>query len=458
MRLSIFTITESESLRLALQRIDENCYGTIFVVNENGSVVGLATDGDIRRYLISGGSLDDSVIKCANRKFVWENPRTPREILLKHLDHRIRVIPLLDENRCLVDVVSRDYMPIKTENRLYARARAPVRISFGGGGSDLTHFFYENGDGAVINTTITLFSHASLHIRKDSRVVINSLDIKETISADDLSAALKSKGRFGLILALLKLINPNFGFQLNLHSDFPLSSGLGGSAVVSAAILGCFNQLRSDQWDLHELAEIAYQAERHTLSVAGGWQDQYATVFGGFNFMEFRRDQNVIQPLRIHRDTRTELEECLILCDTGTVHDSGNIHDDQKKEMSSENVREMVKENVQISFLMRNHLLRGNLLEFGKLLDKAWHLKRRFSGKISTNYLDSIYSNARTNGAIGGKLLGAGGGGFFIFYVPPASKLQLIQHIEASGLKIWPFQFDSDGLQSWKVRECKNVE
>ena len=458
MQISVLTIKKTESLRLALKRIDKNCCGTIFVTDKNESVIGVATDGDIRRYLISGGSLDDAVIKCANREFTWESPQTPREILLKHLDHKIRVIPLLDQSRRLVDFVSRDYVPIQKENRLYARARAPVRISFSGGGSDLTHFFYHNGDGAVINTTVTIFSHASLHIRTDSKVVINSLDLRETLYADDLNIAVKSQGRFGLILAVLKLINPTFGFELNIHSDFPLSSGLGGSAVVSAAILGCFNQFRNDQWDLHELAEIAYQAERHTLSIAGGWQDQYAAVFGGFNFMEFRRDQNLIQPLRIHRDTRIELEESLLLCDTGTIHDSGNIHNDQRNEMSSEKIREMVKDNVKICYIMRDYLLKGNLIGFGNLLDKSWQLKRRFCEKISTSKLDSIYSEAKTNGAIGGKLLGAGGGGFFIFYVPPKKRLQLVQHIESKGLKIRPFQFDSDGLQSWRVREYQDIE
>ena len=236
-----------------------------------------------------------------------------------------------------------------------------------------------------------------------------------------------------------------------------MSSGLGGSAVVSASILGCFNQFRRDQWDLHELAEIAYQAERHYLGVAGGWQDQYATVFGGFNFMEFRLEQNIVHPLRIHPDTLLELEECLILCDTGTTHDSGVIHQDQYQQMAAPHVREMVENNVQLSYEMRNDLLRGRLLQFGHSLDKAWQFKRQLSKKISTSRLDQIYSNAKSNGAVGGKLLGAGGGGFFLFYVPPYRKHQLITHLSVSGLKIRPFRFEPQGLQAWTVRESSSL-
>lgn len=455
MQLDKFIISASATLREALQCIENNHHGMIFVTDGNGAVFGVATDGDIRRRLLDGGSLEDAINQCANSDFVWESPVTPRELLLKKLDHRIRIIPLLDTSRCLVGLVSRDYLPIQAEGAVYARARAPVRISFGGGGSDLTHYFSSN-DGAVINTTVSLYSHATLRIRDDERVIIRSLDLGETLEADDLPSALAATGRFGLIQALLRAISPDFGFELFLHSDFPMSSGLGGSAVVSASILGCFNQFRRDQWDLHELAEIAYQAERHYLGVAGGWQDQYATVFGGFNFMEFRMDQNIVHPLRIHPDTLLELEECLILCDTGTTHDSGDIHQDQRQQMAAAHVRDMVETNVRLSYEMRNDLLRGRLLQFGHSLDKAWQFKRQFSDKISSSRLDHIYTDAKSNGAIGGKLLGAGGGGFFLFYAPPYRKHLLITHLEASGLKIRPFRFEPQGLQAWTVRECRN--
>ena len=455
MQLNNFLISERASLRDALLLIEANHHGIIFTTNFSGAVVGLATDGDIRRKLLGGSSLDESVASIANVEFVWADPETPREMLLKKLGSRIRVIPQLDTNRYLTGIVSRDHFPIQAEERVYARSRSPVRISFGGGGSDLTHYFADAG-GAVINTTISLYSHATLRLRDDEEIIIRSLDLDDSLTANDLQSALKQGGRFGLIQSLLKAIHPDFGFELYLHSDFPMNSGLGGSAVVSASILGCFNQFRRDQWDLHELAELAYQAERFYLGVAGGWQDQYATVFGGFNFMEFRMDQNIVHPLRIPSDILLELEESLVLCDTGSPHDSGDVHQDQQLQMQQKEIREKVQSNVELTYRMRDHLLRGRLLQFGQSLDEAWQFKRQFSSKVSNGRLDQIYENAISNGAVGGKLLGAGGGGFFLFYVTPFRKYELVTILKSLGLRIQPFRFEQEGLRAWSVRERKN--
>ena len=456
MSLNQFLSPESARLREALLQIEANQHGIILTTGADGAVIGLATDGDIRRRLIDGASLDDAISSCANPDFVWADQATPREMLLKQLDHRIRVIPLLSARRNLTGVVSRDHFPVQPEERVYARARSPVRVSFGGGGSDLTHFFAGEG-GAVINTTISLYSHATLRVRSDAQVMIHSRDLRQSLITPDLPTALaQAPGRFGLIQALLKAVHPDFGFELYLHSDFPMNSGLGGSAVVSAVVLGCFNQFRRDQWDLHELAELAFQAERLYLGVAGGWQDQYATVFGGFNFMEFRMEQNIVHPLRIQPDTLLELEESLILCDTGTDHNSGDIHQDQRLQMQEDAVRKQVQTNVNLTYQMRNHLLRGRLLKFGQSLHEAWQLKRQFSSKISNPRLDQIYDNALRHGAVGGKLLGAGGGGFFLFYAPPFRKHELVDSLEASELKIRPFRFEPEGLCAWTARERRN--
>ena len=450
-----FTILESRSLREALLAIEKNHQGIIFLVDNNDVVKSLATDGDIRRHLLNGGSLEDSISACANSNFLWADSSSSREILLKSLDSQIKAIPLLSTEKKLMSVLTRDYMPTMTEEPIYARARAPVRISFGGGGSDLTHYFAGNS-GAVINATITLYSHATLRVRADECVVIHSRDLNESLIATSLQDALSRQCNFGLIQAILKVVQPEFGFELYLDSDFPMSSGLGGSAVVSAAILGCFNQFRRDKWDLHELAELAYQAERLYFGVAGGWQDQYATVFGGINFMEFTMEQNIIHPLRIPADILLELEESLILCDTGNAHDSGNIHQDQHLQMQQESVHKKVQSNVDLTYTIRNHLLRGRLFQFGQSLNAAWQLKRQFSEKISNALLDEIYHGALQHGAIGGKLLGAGGGGFFLFYTPPFQKHQLIQWLGSQGLKIHPFRFDPEGLRAWSAREGKH--
>ncbi len=450
-----FKILESKSLREALLAIDRNHQGIIFLVDNNDVVKSLATDGDIRRYLLNGGSLDDPIRSCGNSNFLWADSKSPREVLLKRLDSQIKAIPLLSSEKKLLSVLTRDHIPIQGEGVIFARARAPVRISFSGGGSDLTHFFATQS-GAVINATISLYSHATLRLRDDQKIVIHSRDLNDSLIADSLEDGLSRQCNFGLIQAILKVVQPEFGFELYLHSDFPMNSGLGGSAVVSAAVLGCFNQFRHDKWDLHELAELAYQAERLYFGVAGGWQDQYATVFGGLNFMEFRMDQNIVNPLRIPADILLELEESLILSDTGKVHDSGSIHEDQHRHMKLVDVQNKVQSNVELTYEIRNHLLRGRLLQFGKSLNDAWQLKRQFSDKISNPFLDQIYDGALKHGAVGGKLLGAGGGGFFLFYAAQFRRHQLIEWLESQGLKIHPFRFDPEGLRAWTARESKH--
>lgn len=455
MNIEYFQVSELATLRQALRQIEANHQGIVMVVNSDGIVVGVVTDGDIRRHLLTDHSLDASVVRCMNENFVWATDDTPREVILKLLDQRIRLVPLLDRHHRLIDVATRDQLPALPEEPVYARARAPVRISFGGGGSDLTHYFSAE-KGAVINATISLFSHALLRVRRDDRILVYSRDLGGTLDATDLKDALRQRGRFGLIQAILKAVHPDFGFDLYLDSDFPMNSGLGGSAVVTAAILGCFNQFRRDQWDLHELAELAFQAERLYLGIAGGWQDQYAAVFGGFNFMEFRMDANIVHPLRISPDVQMELEESLILCDTGIAHESGNIHNDQREQMKQEAIRQHVQENVELTYVMRNHLLRGRLLQFGQALNQAWMLKRRLSSKISSSKLDGLYQLALDHGAVGGKLLGAGGGGFFLFYAPPFKKFELVAGLEAAGLRIRPFRFEPKGLRAWTARERKN--
>ncbi|MEK9762471.1 MAG: CBS domain-containing protein [Deltaproteobacteria bacterium] len=447
------TIPAQATIREALQVIDANHHGIVLVLDATQRVIGTATDGDIRRQLLEGLTLEDRIEQCAEPNFVWAPVGESRERLLKLLDHRVKLIPLLDSERRLVEVIARDHFPLPEESPVYVRARAPVRISFGGGGSDLTHYFTEHG-GAVINTTISLYSHATLRMREDAQVRIYSHDLRQQLEAQSLDQLLAHPPHsLDLLLAILRLVRPEFGFELTVASDFAAGSGLGGSAVVTAAILGCFNQLRQDQWDAHELAEMAFQAERLYLEVAGGWQDQYATVFGGFNFIEFRPDQNLVHPLRIHPDVLIELEESLLLCDTGIQHNSGEIHQDQRQQLERAEIQQLVQENVKLTYQMRDHLLRGRLHEFGYALHQAWELKRQFSSKISNSQLDATYELARRHGALGGKILGAGSGGFFLFYTEPFRKYELAQALEEAGLKIRSFRFDLEGLRAWKVRE-----
>lgn len=453
MSLSSYVINFNKSIKDALIKIDKNTLGIIFIIDDFNKVIGCASDGDIRNKLINGIKINDKISICLNKNFIYCHNKTQREDIIKLFDSNINVIPQLNKKNELINVLTPSDFPLPNERNIIARSKSPVRISFGGGGSDLTHYFTKSTGGAVINSTISLYSHATLIKNSDNKIFIFSEDLDKKLTANDLKSLISQKNQMGLIISIIELINPKFGFELYLRSDFPVGSGLGGSAVVMSAIIGCFNEFRIDKWSKYEIAEMAYQAERLSFKISGGWQDQYATVFGGMNFIEFKKKKNLVHPLKIEEEVILELKENLLLCDTCSTHDSSNIHDDQKKQLNDqETINKLVLLNVKLTYDIRDSLLKGDLSKIGKFLDTAWNYKRKFSNKISNKRLDNIYNTALKNGALGGKLLGAGGGGFFIFYCDPKNRSVLKNKLELLNTKIVNFDFETDGLVSWKVR------
>jgi D-glycero-alpha-D-manno-heptose-7-phosphate kinase len=450
-------ILASATIEQAFRQLNMSRRGILFAVAADGRVEGCVTDGDIRRQLLVKDDLQVSLSTFMNRDFAHVQAGAPREQILKLLDHRIHVVPVLDAQGRLVNLCTRDEFHLQEEAETFARARAPARISFGGGGTDLTHFFFKEG-GVVINATIAKYAHATLRWRNDSRIRIYSHDLQIEVEADHLSA-LKLDGKTGLINAAVSLIRPESGFELEVAADFPVGSGLGGSAAVTAAVIGCFNEFRTDPWSRHQIAEMAFQSERLMLNIAGGWQDQYATTFGGFNFMEFSAGENVIVPLRLEERAIREMEACFVLCHTGRNHNSGQIHIDQKARMqASPDAARAAQRQKELTSEMHRALLRGEVHRYGKLLHEAWSAKRQFSSLISDAETDRIYDHAIANGAEGGKILGAGGGGYFLFFAPPFARYRLINALKDIGYDCERLMLDMDGLQSWKMRVPRHAE
>ena len=223
--ISKLQILETETIRNALLMIENNKQGFIFIIDNKQIVRGVVTDGDVRRALIKGYSLNDKIKLISNKNFVYGDINSTREDLLKKLDFKIKFIPILSLEGRLEKIITKDDLPIDKEASVLIRAKSPVRISFSGGGSDTTNYF-EFNDGATLNATISLYAHASLRIRSDKKISVNSLDLNKKIEAKNLKSFLKLKNQFGLIQSLLKLLNPNFGFDLLLYSDFNMKSGL----------------------------------------------------------------------------------------------------------------------------------------------------------------------------------------------------------------------------------------
>ena len=335
-------------------------------------------------------------------------------------------------------------------NNKLIRSRAPLRISFCGGGTDVKPYPEEKG-GCVLSTTIDMYAYATVKPRKDQEVHVTSLDYD--IVAKYHTQALEYDGKLDLIKAALKLMNIQQGLELFIHSDAPPGSGLGSSSTMVVAVIGALAKWQKVPMTSYEIAELAYRIEREELGIQGGMQDQYAAAFGGFNFIEFNRNAVIVNPLRIHNEHLSELAYHLILCYTGKTRLSGHIVEEQRESYINRksSVVNALDEMKALTIDMKNALLKGQLSEFAQMLHVAWESKKRLNQKISNESIDQLYAIARKNGALGGKILGAGGGGYLLVYAPFERKHIIAAELEAVGGQVVGFNFDYDGLQSWLV-------
>ncbi|MDI6721165.1 MAG: GHMP kinase [Candidatus Aenigmarchaeota archaeon] len=339
---------------------------------------------------------------------------------------------------------------------MIVRSRSPVRISFGGGGTDVSPYPEEKG-GCVVSATINKYAYATLETRNDNEVHIHSADFLKSMSFRNANEIIYNND-LDLLKAVIKNMSPGIGMNIFLRCDVPPKSGLGSSAAAFSAMAGLFNHMKKEKkLTDYEVAELIYRLEREELNVGRGKQDQYATVFGGINFIEFGKEYVRVNPLKMKKDHILELEKHLILAYMGQRTEmggqSGNIIDDQVKRYKSgdKNTIEGHDRAKEVAIEMRYALLRGDLMRFGELLHEGWIAKKKWSPLISSKYIDDIYDAARKSGAIGGKITGAGGGGFFLFFSEPNKEHVLSETLEKLGLRPVTFTFDWDGLQTWDV-------
>lgn len=330
------------------------------------------------------------------------------------------------------------------------RGRAPLRVSFGGGGTDVAPFCEERG-GAIIGSTINKYAYCSIIPKESDEITVHSLDFDMTVKYHAGSNYIYD-GKLDLVKAAMNALEIKQGCDVYLQCDAPPGSGLGTSSTVMVALLSAMAKWKGISLDAYELADLAYQVERVELGISGGYQDQYAAAFGGFNFIEFHgRNDVVVNPLRIKKDIIHELQYNLLLCYTGKIHVSANIIDDQVNNYKTQNEDAVsaMSEVKALAYAMKDELLKGNLMNFGKLLDYGWQSKKRMSNKISNPQIDALYEEAIKAGALGGKLLGAGGGGYLLMYCPYNVRHLVAKRMEQAGGQLTDWNFELRGAQSW---------
>ncbi|HEV3085634.1 MAG TPA: hypothetical protein VGX96_00320 [Candidatus Elarobacter sp.] len=337
-------------------------------------------------------------------------------------------------------------------NRL-VRAKAPLRISFCGGGTDVPPY-PERFGGCVLSCTIDKYSYVTLRRREDDDVAIRSLDFGLSVRYDRREQPNRRDEKLSLVHAIIDRFDAR-GVDVYVHSDAPPGSGLGSSSSMVVALCAAFAHWSGRDIPRYDLAALAVEIERNDLGIVGGLQDQYAAVFGGFNYIEFRGDGIVVNPLRLSEPTMNELHYHLLLCFTGATRLSSHIVADQTRgvEESETAVIDSLSHLKVLTDRLKATMLTDRIDLFGAQLHEAWTHKRRLSASITNSRIDELYEAAIQAGAWGGKLLGAGGGGYLLVCTPFTRRTAVARALQDRGGQIVDFQFDLNGVRSWSARE-----
>jgi D-glycero-alpha-D-manno-heptose-7-phosphate kinase len=327
--------------------------------------------------------------------------------------------------------------------------RSPVRISFAGGGTDLPAY-YERFGGAVLSTAINKYFYTILSKRNDGRVQVISSDLRVFETWRDIAAMDVRGSGLEIPLAVLKDLACDISVDLFLSSEIPPGTGLGSSASVCVNILKTLTTYLDRPLSKYDLAERAFHITRDVLGRYVGRQDEFAAAFGGLNFITFRTDgRTEVQPVDLDPAVLRELQSNLMLFFTGSAHHSWTILQEQEKSTRSQKgpALEALHQVRALADRMLGALRAGELDLFGLLLDEGWQAKKRISGKISNPKIDHLYELARVSGAAGGKITGAGGGGFLLLYCEPDRQEEVRTALQAEGIQEMAFAFDNNGAQ-----------
>jgi len=342
---------------------------------------------------------------------------------------------------------------------MIVRARAPLRLSFGGGGTDLSPFSDIHG-GCIINATIDKYAYATIELTDNNKVELVSAD-QQIIIEYSLDQTLNSLTNEKLPLHLatynrfISQYNDNqpIALKLTTYSDVLPGSGLGSSSTLVVAMVKAFTELLNLPLGEYEIAQHAYAIERLEVKFKGGKQDQYAAAFGGFNFIEFQKDRVTVNPLKIKNWIVCELEASLLLFYTGISRASDTIIAEQTKNLETNEAQSMqaMQQLKQDAITMKKSILKGDFKSFGSLLDNSWQAKKLTAKNITNEKLENIYNAAKAAGAKGAKISGAGGGGFMMFYMDPSKRKDVMQALEGFEGSFYNCHFTKKGCEAWRL-------
>jgi D-glycero-alpha-D-manno-heptose-7-phosphate kinase len=337
------------------------------------------------------------------------------------------------------------------------RSKAPLRLGLAGGGTDVSPYSDIYG-GAVLNATVNLYAYATIEPLQGNRIFLRSVDKMSELEYKP-EECLPVDGKLDIIKGVYNRVIKDYditprSFAITTFVDAPAGSGLGTSSTLVTAVLGAFSEWLKLPLGEYDLAKLAYDIERNDLGMAGGKQDQYAATFGGVNFMEFYENGKVIvNPLRVKDQILNELSNNIILFYTKTSRISSEIIETQQQNVNNGSVKsvEAMHKIKELAIRMKEAILKGKLDMMGELLNISWEYKKQMADGITNPQIDKIYDAAIKAGATGGKISGAGGGGFMFFYCPGNTRYNVLKALEQFGGDARRYEFTRHGLETWTI-------
>ncbi len=327
-------------------------------------------------------------------------------------------------------------------------ARAPVRVSFAGGGTDMPSY-YEQYGGLVVSTSIDKYFYILINDLGvgDSQIISADFQSIFSVGAEEHNSDLVWEGDLSLPKAVLAHFKPRQGENIFISCEVPPGTGLGSSSAAAVGLITGLARQRNIELSKLQIGELACQIEIEKLKMPIGKQDQYASALGGLNLLEFSSEGVKATPINISPAAKKDLNSRLMLFFTGVSRKSTTILQEQKASINRDD--RAVVENLhflkELALETKRYLEEDNITEFGRLLDEGWQRKKRLSPNIANSSINEVYEAARAAGADGGKITGAGGGGFLLLSCPPENQAAVVKTMQTHGLKKMNFHFEERG-------------
>ena len=428
------------------------------VIDNNERCIGVITDGDVRRVL-NKYNKNDSIKHTFNKSFSFASNDSSKTAILQIFEKLINnknyhlSLPVLDKKKKLIDIINFKNFLEEEKKPKCIRVKIPARISFVGGGTDFSEYLHKSRS-YILSSTIQKYLTVSLYPRNDKKITIFNYTNNKFNYFKDYTK-LNEYNKNDLAINILKNRFLIFGFDLEISSDFAPQTGLGGSSILSVAILEVINLFKkNEETDKYKLINEAYKLERLDSKIKGGWQDYLTSTFGGFNWIDLYKSDFYVNQINIDNKIKLELENNLVLIELGSRRKNdiqiNKINSYKKNPKSKISIFNKIR---RLSIDMKNYLIKGELEKFGKSMDQSWKLKKMISPESTTKKINEIYNLAKNAGALGGKILGTGQSGYLLLYIASNNLHGLNNKLKNfnSKLKLEKVNFTSDGLNYWKV-------